>query len=83
MTDKHRDGTDLVGVLHDEVLALLQLHAGVHNAAQDAPCIVHVQVDLGCKLCGLELLGTQDHMLGRVLHMLARYVAVTEGNVLV
>ena len=72
-----KEAADLVGVLHDEVLALLQFHAGVNNAAQDAPGVVHVQVDLGCKLRGLELLGPQDHMLGRVFDMLARHVAVT------
>ena len=50
----------LVGVLEDEVLALLQLHADVDDAAQDAPGVLHAQVDLAGKLIGLELLGAQD-----------------------
>ena len=53
----------LVGVLHDEVLALLELHADVHHTAQDAPGILHVQVDLVCKLSRLKLLRPQDHVL--------------------
>lgn len=65
----------LVGILHDEVLALLQLHAGVDDAAQDAPGIVHVQVDLAGKLHRLELLGAQDHVLGRVLDVQAGHVS--------
>ena len=65
----------LVRVLHDEVLALLQLHACVNDAAQDAPGVVHVQVDLVGKLNWLELLGAQDHMLGCVLVVLTRHIS--------
>lgn len=65
----------LVRVLHNEVLPLLQLHAGVHDTAQDAPGIVHVQIDLTGKLHGFELLRAQNHVLGRVLHMQPRHIA--------
>lgn len=52
----------LVGIFQDEVLALVQFAADVDDAAQDAPGVLHAQVDLACKLVGLELLRTQDHV---------------------
>lgn len=64
----------LVGVLEDEVLALLQLAADVDDAAEDAPGILHAQVDLAGKLSGLELLGSQDHVARRVLRVITRHV---------
>lgn len=66
----------LIGVFEDEVLALVQFAADVDDAAQDAPCILHAQVDLACKLVGLELLRAQDHMTRRVLHVVAGHVTV-------
>lgn len=71
----------LVGVLHDEVLALFQFHALVDDAPEDAPRVVHVQVDLVGKLLGLELLRAQDGVFGRVTHVHARHIPTMEkGN---
>lgn len=64
----------LVGVFEDEVLALVQLAADVDDAAQDAPRVLHAQVNLTCKLIGLELLRAQNHMTRRVLHVVAGHV---------
>ena len=64
----------LIGVLEDEVLALLQLHADVDDAAQDAPGILHAQVDLTGELVGLELLGTQDDVARRVFHVVPGHI---------
>lgn len=52
--------THLVGVLQDQVFALVQLAADVNNAAEDSPGVLHAQVDLAGKLVGFELLGSQD-----------------------
>lgn len=70
----------LVGVLEDEVLALVQLAADVDDAAQDAPGVLHAQVDLAGKLVGLELLRAQDDVAGRVLHVVAGDVAAEEAK---
>ena len=59
----------LVGVLDDEVLAVLLLHDEVDDAADDAPRVVHVQVDLGRELARLELLRAQNDVAGGVLHV--------------
>ena len=69
----------LVGVLEDEVLALLQLHADVDDAAQDAPGILHAQVDLTGELVGFELLGTQDDVARGVFHVVPGHVT-TRGR---
>lgn len=52
----------LIRVFKDEVFALLQLLTDVDHAAQDAPGILHAQVNLAGKLVGLELLCAQDDM---------------------
>ena len=39
-------GKITVNDLHNQVFALLQLHAGVDDAAKDTPRVVQVQVDL-------------------------------------
>ena len=71
----------LVGVLQDQVLALLQLAADVDDTAQDAPGVLHAQVDLAGKLVGLELLGAQDDVASRVLHVVTGHVpAGREGG---
>lgn len=70
----------LVGVLQDEVLALVQLAADVDDATQDAPGVLHAQVDLAGKLVGLELLRAQDDVAGRVLHVVAGDVAAEEAD---
>lgn len=64
----------LVGVLEDEVLALIQLHADVDDTAQDAPGVLYAQINLAGKFIGLELLRAQDHMAGRVLHVVTGHV---------
>lgn len=64
----------LVGVLEDEVLALIQLHADVNDASQDAPGVLYAQVNLAGKLIWLELLRAQDHVAGRVLHMVTGHI---------
>ena len=69
----------LVGVLEDEVLALLQLHADVDDAAQDAPGILHAQVDLTGELVGFELLGTQDDVARGVFHVVPGHIT-TRGR---
>lgn len=72
----------LIGVLEDEVLALLQLHADVDDAAQDAPGVLHTQVDLAGKLIGLELLGAQDDVARGVFHMVPGHITSGENGVL-
>lgn len=52
----------LIRVFKDEVFALLQLSTDVDHAAQDAPGVLHAQVNLAGKLVGLELLCSQDDM---------------------
>lgn len=52
----------LVGVLDEEVLALVKLHADLDEALEDAPHVVHVQVDLRGELLGLVPLDAQDHV---------------------
>lgn len=64
----------LVGILHDEVLPIRQLHADVDNAAQDTPGVVHAQVDLVSELHGPELLCAQNHVLGGVPHIDTRHI---------
>lgn len=60
----------LIGVFEDEVFALLQLTTDVDHTAQDAPSILHAQVNLAGKLIGLELLCAKDDMPRRVLDMI-------------
>lgn len=64
----------LVGVLQDEVLALVQLAADIDDTAEDSPGVLHAQVDLAGELIGFELLGAQDHMTSRVLYVVPRHV---------
>lgn len=66
----------LVGVFEDEVLALVQFAADVDDAAQNAPRVLHAQVDLASKLVRLELLRAQDHVTRRVLHVVAGHITV-------
>ena len=44
----------LVGVLDQQVLAIILLHAQVYQRPHDAPAVVHVQVDLLCKVLWLH-----------------------------
>lgn len=60
----------LIRVFEDEVFALLQLATDVDHTAQDAPGILHAQVNLAGKLIGLELLCAKDDMPRRVLDMI-------------
>lgn len=64
----------LVGVLEDEVLALIQLAADIDDAAEDPPGVLHAQVDLAGELVGFELLRAQDDVASGVLHVVARHV---------
>lgn len=66
--------THLVGVLQDQVLALVQLAADVDDAAEDSPGVLHAQIDLAGELVGFELLGSQDDVARRVLHVVPRHV---------
>lgn len=67
--------TNLVGILEDEVFALIELHAHVNDAAQNTPRIVHVQVDLLSKLHWFELLRAQDDVLSGVLDIGTRNIS--------
>ncbi len=60
----------LIRVFKDEIFALLQLLTDVDHAAQDAPGILHAQVNLAGKLVGLELLCAQDDVPRWVLDMI-------------
>lgn len=60
----------LIRVFEDEVFALLQLATDVDHTAQNAPGILHAQVNLAGKLVGLELLCAKDDMPRRVLDMI-------------
>lgn len=64
----------LVGVFEDEVLPLIQLHADINDASQDAPGVLYAQINLAGKFIWLELLCAQDHMAGRVLHVVTGYI---------
>ena len=66
-------------VLDDEVLSVLLLAHNINNAAHDAPCVVHGEVDLSAELGWLELLRPEDDVAGRVLHLVPGYVPV-EGE---
>ena len=68
----------LVGILDQEILAVLLLHAQVDDAAEDAPCIVHVQVDLRGKVRRPELLSAQDDVARRISNLHTRNVAELE-----
>lgn len=70
----------LVGVLEDQVLALVQLAADVDDAAEDSPGVLHAQVDLAGELVGFELLGAQDDVTSRVLHVVPRHVPVRHSD---
>lgn len=66
----------LVGILQDQVLPLIQLAADIDDTAKDSPGVLHAQVDLAGKLVGFELLGSQDDVTSRVLHVVTRHVPV-------
>ncbi len=65
----------LVGVLHEQVLSVGQLHAHVDEHPQHAPPIFHGQVDLHGELGRLELLRAEDDVARGVADVLARDVA--------
>lgn len=52
----------LVWILHDQIFAVLLFHADVDDASQNAPGIVHAEIDLSGKLLGFELLCSQNDM---------------------
>lgn len=56
-------------------LTVLLLHADIDDAAQDAPGVVHRQVDLRGELVRLELLRAEDHVARVVAHLRAGHVA--------
>ena len=56
-------------VLDDQILSVLLLHDQVDDAADDAPRVVHGEVDLRGELCRLELLDAEDDVPGGVLHL--------------
>ena len=56
----------LVGVLDNEVLAILLHHDQVDDTPNDAPAVVQVNVDLVGKVLRLELLRAQDDVARRV-----------------
>lgn len=70
----------LVGVLEDEVLALVQLAADIDDAAEDPPGVLHAQVDLAGELVGFELLRAQDDVASGVLHVVARHIPEEEDD---
>ena len=55
--DRNTDKTDL------------KLHNHVKDASNNAPGVLHAQVDLLGKVCGLEVLHTQDHVTARIFHI--------------
>ncbi len=57
-------GTNLVRIFHDEVFSLIQLHTSINDTAEYSPRVVHVEINLVCKLAWFELLGSEDDMLG-------------------
>ena len=64
----------LVGVLEDQVLALVQFAADIDDTAENSPGVLHAQVDLAGELVGFELLRSQDDMASRVLHVIPRHI---------
>jgi len=67
--------TYLVWIFHDQVFAFLEFQTDVNNTPQYTPSVVHVQVNLVGKLCGLKLLSTKDYMVGSVLLVVTRYIS--------
>lgn len=64
----------LIGILHDEVLAVWLGQAQVDNTSQNAPSIVDVQVNLSCKFVGLVCLCSENNMLHVVARVFARNI---------
>ena len=64
----------LVGILEDQVFALIQLAADVDDTAEDTPGVLHAQVDLAGELIGFELLSAQDDVASGVFHVVTRNV---------
>lgn len=54
----------LVGILDDEILAIILLHNDVNDASDDGPRVVHAKVDLLTEFDWLELLGAQAVLAG-------------------
>ena len=69
-----KEAAHLVGVLQDQIFALIQLAADVDDAAEDSPGVLHAQVDLAGELVGFELLGPQDDVPSGVLDVVPRHV---------
>lgn len=53
----------LVWILKNQVLSLRKFHAYIDDTSKDTPCIIHVQIDLICKLSGLELFINEEKTL--------------------
>lgn len=64
----------LVGVLHDQVFAILLLHHQIDDASQDSPGVVHAQVDLVANSCG-ELLRAEDDVTRVISRIDTRHIA--------
>ena len=52
----------LVGLLDNQVFALIQLEAEVNDSPDNAPAVLHVQVDLHGKVLGLAYLQVRSHI---------------------
>ena len=52
----------LVGLLDNQVFALIQLEAEVNDSPDNAPAVLHVQVDLHGKVLGLAHLQVRSHI---------------------
>lgn len=48
----------------------------INQATNDAPCIIHGQVNLCTELGRFELLSSQDDVPSRILHIITCYVTV-------
>ena len=52
----------------------LKLHDDIEDASDDAPGVLHAQVDLLGKVCWLEVLHTKDHVTARILHVVTGHI---------
>ncbi len=57
----------LIGVLHKQIGAGIALHEVVDDASEDAPSVIHVEVDLLREVGGAEFVGSEDDMVRGVL----------------
>lgn len=69
-----KGASHLVWILHDKVFAVVKVHADINDTTQDAPSVIHAQIDLVGKLVWSELLCAEDNVLARVAHIVARHV---------